>query len=118
MDEGKEPAVPDRAGLGRVYKATQYVERLTRNSLGEDESLAPPLQIRYAKTTSTVSARSTNTLGTGHADFYHDEDGILTAESPVFNVDVVNWSGTSIASGKWILIAVIGGKWAVIAADC
>jgi hypothetical protein len=77
-----------------------------------------PGEIRHAKTTSTITARATATLGTGNADLYNNKAGVLTIEAPTNNVDVVNWTGVSIATTTWVLIAVIDGEWTVVSADC
>jgi hypothetical protein len=120
-DDSKLPAVPDRAGLDRIYRAVGYVEQLPRNAPDRGGRRTPPFSIRTAKVTTTITARSGTTSGIGKADLYHHEGAdrrTLAADAPAINVDVVSDFGVSIAVGTIVKVYPEGGNWNLLSADC
>lgn len=69
-----------------------------------------------AYTTSTITARSGTTMGSGTADLYYRAGTTLTTTTQ--SVTVRSQFGTSVASGVRIYVAWIDEGYEMIAADC
>jgi hypothetical protein len=119
LDEDKKAVLFSKADAMRLRMMLREHERGYRNE--------PPQRaqrggrgggLRYAKTTSTITARSGSTVGTGSADLYHLEGSTLTVDSPTTNVTLKSAFGTSVASGAWVILEFISGEWGLVSADC
>jgi hypothetical protein len=83
-----------------------------------DNAPVPLAQMAVARTSSTITARSGTTLGSGTATLYDCSGGTLTATS--ISETVYNLSTTSIATSRYIMIQreYITGLWLVVYEDC
>ncbi len=70
-----------------------------------------------AKTTSTVTARSGTTAGSGSATIYYRDGTTLTATA-VTGQTVYNQFGTSVASGTYIWVSYVDDGFELISSDC
>jgi hypothetical protein len=79
---------------------------------------APLAQMAIAQTSSTITARSGTTLGSGTATLYDCTSGTLTATS--ISETVYNLSTTSISTSTYVMIQreYITGLWLVVYEDC
>jgi hypothetical protein len=118
LDRDKLPVNFSRRDAERVKRVVLQAERAFQNAPPRGATKGGLRNLRHAKTTTTVSARSGNTIGSGSADLYYVSGSTLTAESPTINVTVKNSFGTALASGKWVIIEPISGEWFLVAADC
>lgn len=72
-----------------------------------------------AYTSSGITARSGTTLGTGTATIQNIDAGSLVASAdPAADVDVVNFSGTAIDAGKYVMLTQYQGYYVVTAVEC
>jgi hypothetical protein len=119
LNEDKRPVLFSKADAMRLQRMLREHERGYRNE--------PPQRgrqggrgggLRYAKTTTTVTARSGSTIGTGSVELYHLVGAVLTVDDPTLSITVKNAFGTSVASGMWVIVEFISGEWGLVAADC
>jgi hypothetical protein len=118
IDKDKKPIALTRADGMRIRKVVQDYERGFQNDL--------PLRTRYpvgkgpairrATLTTTLTARSGSTPGTGTATL-RVFDGTVTSDLTA-TVTVRNDFTSSVASGKVIAIVHTDGAWWVLSADC
>ena len=74
---------------------------------------------RNALTTGTITARSGTTKGYGNVTLYvDDESGSGAMVVLETGVKVWNAFGSSIPSGKWVIVGVVDGLLQVKGADC
>lgn len=79
-----------------------------------------PRMVRYAKTTSTLSAISGSTLGSGTVQLYFRNPGLgtLSAMSDHTGEKCYNLTGSSVSSGTWCIVEWVDDAWAIVVADC
>jgi hypothetical protein len=116
--DDRTPVVPDRAALTRVYRATEYVERLSRNALKRRGRGAPGEDIRSATVTTAITPFAGTTFGKGRVDLYHKEGDQRVKDSPAVNVEVYSDFSATVAVGARVLVCVISGEWSLVSADC
>lgn len=107
------------------YTGNNFTTRYTSPPLNQyfEKSLSyscrtsvPDGTTAIAKTTTTVSARSGTTTGSGKATIqYLGSNGVLTAGDCV---TVRNPYGSSIANATYIVITQVNSSWTVIGSDC
>jgi hypothetical protein len=95
---------------------------LTQSSGSTNIRFAIPL-IRYAVTTSSITAKvtSTRTLGKGAAtlrEMTYNTGGVGTYASTGSPVTVYNGDAGAIASGRLVIVIAVDGKWHVIVDYC
>ena len=77
--------------------------------------------IYHAQTTSTVSARSGATMGSGTFQLYVDDGatgGTMLVAAGLPDQTGYSISGTSFGTGVWCLVARVNGRWKFVSADC
>lgn len=111
------PVQIDRVTADAFADATRYVQRIVR---GRDDrgyprgtGLNPGI---YALTTSTISAASGATLGSGTVTLCSRSGATLTADGET-GVTVYN-AGGSVASGRYVKLGCAGGAWSVDVDKC
>jgi len=89
-----------------------------RFTTGGSNVAVPLAQMAIAQTSSTITARSGTTLGSGTATFYRCTGGTLTASS--ITATIYNLSTTSISTSTYVMIQreYITGLWLVVYEDC
>jgi len=115
----------------RLLELEDRVKRMTRQLKVIDDKAAnvqqqqnigrgaanPSLGILKAKTTSTITARSSTTMGSGTADLYY-KSGTNTLSTDSVSVTVLNEFGSSVSSGKYIYVAWVDDAYELIASEC
>jgi len=108
-------------GKNTAHRLAQIAGRYSSQAEGanyEEMPLVPLAQMAIAQTSSTITARSGTTLGSGTATLYDCSGGTLTATS--ISETVYNLSTTSIATSRYVMIQreYITGLWLVVYEDC
>jgi hypothetical protein len=114
LDEDKKPIAFTRKDGMRIRESVRAYERLYRNApTGKRGQAANSTPLVAAKSTSTITAASGDTPGTGTIEYYSvPETGAATATG--VTVTVRNWGG-SIASGRMLLVGTgPWGPWVVV----
>lgn len=113
----------------RLQSLEELVKRLTRQVRLNDDKVAGIQQqtqsqaptsvsaLIRAKTTSTITARSSTTAGSGTADIWSRSGTALSATSTT-GVTVYNQYGSSVASGKYIWISRVDDGYELISSEC
>jgi hypothetical protein len=114
-DDKKTPATPSLDALKRMGEATEFYEQNYREEplpMARGPRAVNDI-LRAAKSTSTITAASGDTPGTGTIEYYSvPETGAATATG--VTVTVRNWGG-SIASGRMLLVGTgPWGPWVVV----
>ena len=111
------PVVPDRHTAQRFSEATKYVEAVRRGGSPRTFAASIPVNPGYfARTTSTVSAASGLTLGTGSAQLCSLSGLTLTVDGDT--VSVLNLIAVSIPSSTLVILSWINGAWTIVVAPC
>ncbi len=116
---GQDPVDFTAGGAGRIIKATRFIERNYR--------LPPPPRRKYpvgtggggmrkAVLTTSLTARSGSTPGTGSFKFRKFDGTAISTGTDVFTVR--SDFTTSIASGKVIWVTFAEGVWWLVVGDC
>jgi len=112
------PVAFPRATANRVLAATRYVERNYRNpppGPGRGARSASDVPGYVAKATSSVTARSGSTPGTGSATLHTFDGATLTAD--LTDIPVWNITNQTIANGSWMIVLWASAAWWVVAVD-
>jgi hypothetical protein len=112
---GGVPMLLDPATAKRIEAAVAYVEGTYRNRSpgGLRGPRGGDISCEIAKATSSITARSTSTYGTGSAKIQSDSGTAFSDDGET--VTVKNMTDKTIASGAYVLIVWALGKWWVAA---
>lgn len=113
--------------LNMIYRELRRLRKMTvAGSLSLDNmtsTTSPPFLwsiatggITIVKTSSTITAMSGTTLGTGTATPQRSDGTDLANDGD--DIDIVSYSGVSIASGKYGAVASIGEDFVIISVAC
>ncbi len=97
----------------RVGAATKQVERMSQGGDRAGPGGGPPgIALRYARASSSITARSSSTLGSGTANLASRSGAALT-EGAV-SVEVYNDSDLVVADDSWLVVGWVQGGWEVL----
>ena len=100
-----------------VKRADDKAENARQQASGSGGgSIRGATGILKAKTTGTISARSSTTMGSGDADLYYRDGTTLTTTT--VGITVRSQFGSAVSSGNYIYVAWIDDGYEMIAAEC
>ncbi len=113
------PASFDERSARRIAQVVRDRERDPRKRPQRAATPSVVLPTRNAMTTSTITARSGSTKGTGTVTLYVD-DATGTGNDVVLQAGVTVWNPytASIASGTWVVVAIVDGLPQIQGASC
>ena len=120
---GNDVARTDLATAQRWSDATRYVEILTRTGKPIPEG-RPPSSMKWtgiARVTTTITAATGGTYGSGVITFQKDNGSALIDDSMRAGITVKNFTGNHVASGSTSYISVfwdLGSWWFDGPANC
>jgi hypothetical protein len=106
---------------GRIDRVVGWVEQTYRNPAIPGTQISPYPPLMYALTTTLVTAKNGNVLGSGLATL---EEIIFSASeaeyvnTPYTGIAIYSSSNNTIASGTLVIVAPISGLWNIVAVPC
>ncbi len=109
----------------RRWRKLKVVPPLSSTGVNSADNIPPVIRFvgqgnaALAKTSSSITARSGTTAGSGTATL-QDFDGasFSAAKDPPADETVFNFSGTAIDTGKYVMLTAWQGAWFVTAVEC
>src|SRR4051794_11846169 len=106
----------DEDSARRISKVVRRVEGYPVNSIQEPQG---PRIVPFKKlgiTSSAITARSSKTPGSGTVQPYLFNGSTLVSQGPTRTIR--NWTGTAVATNKWVCFEVIDGHLFLDGTDC